>query len=145
MGWMAVCAIFAIAALVSCDIEYDVDAYFKNTTDRTVVLVQTDSTRIDFPYKRDTLIIGPGEVRMVYHEYFLNMSPSTKDVPFFLEEHYPYGLQLVFQNGKTIAFSPDSAMTQPHSPFAEKSYRFEIIPCKPFNGHDIEAYYEIVE
>jgi len=139
---MAVGIIIAAGSLVGCDWTCDCNIYFDNKTSDTIVVAYLDSADISFRFKK-TLTIEPGGTVLVIDDYTFDRNPAKDDVIRDMNRYFPEGLTITSHNGLSRCFLPDSANSQPNSPYVASSFHYES--RKWDMGYDLFAHYEITD
>ena len=139
---MAVGVIIAAGSLAGCDWTCDYKIIFDNKTADTIVVAYLDSaifsSRINGP-----LTIAPEGSALVIDDYTFDRNPTKDDVIRSMNIYLPEGFTITSHNGLSRCFLPDSANSQPNSPYVASSFHYE---SKKWDmGYDLLAHYEITD
>ena len=137
---IAVGTIFIIGGLLSCDpmiwCHVDID---NETSSRCVLYAINDSNSIS---KKDSIVINSGESALVFNDeefsFEADIEWAQSVVYHWTRVKYRYGIRIVFEDGSSFEYYPDSVKTQIHSPYDINSYSYNQV-----NKHRVNALYVI--
>lgn len=127
-----------IGAMVSCDPCFHVSVYLQNSTSQTISFCAIKEDTLRSYRQIDTIVLKSGEKRILFQDgttgYFMR-----EYVPNFMEDAYPFGIKIYYENGDSLVYYPDGSATDFHSPYDYKSYFYH----ERFDD-DNDATYEVL-
>ena len=136
---IAVGTIVSIFVFLSCDPLVWCDIYIENeTSGKCIVYAINDTSSIA---KQDTLVINSGESATIesFEDFgWASIEYAQDIVSHWLRVDYQCGIRIVFEDGSSIEYYPDSVNTQIHSPYDKNSYSYELV-----SKHIVHASYII--
>ena len=139
---LAVGIIVSISGLLSCDPMIWCHVYIDNeTSGRCVLYAINDSNSLS---KKDSIVINSGESALfISDEEFgteATIEWAQSVVYHWTRVDYRYGIRIIFEDGSSIDYYPDSVNTQIHSPYDNNSYSYNHV-----KKHIVNASYVISE
>ena len=126
---LAVGIIVSISGLLSCDPLIWCYVYIDNeTSGRCVLYAINDSNSLS---KKDSIVINSGESALFFSdEEFGTVATiewAQSVVYYWTKDDYRYGIRIIFEDGSSIDYYPDSVNTQIHSPYDNNSYSYNHV------------------
>lgn len=137
---IAVGTIVSIVGLLSCDPMIWCDVYIDNeTSGRCVLYAINDSNSLS---KKDSIVINSGESALFFSDEEFSTEATIEwaqsVVYHWTRVAYRYGIRIIFEDGSSIDYYPDSVNTQIHSPYDNNSYSYNLV-----HKHKVHATYVI--
>ena len=137
---LAVGIIVSISGLLSCDPMIWCHVYIDNeTSGRCVLYAINDSNSLS---KKDSIVINSGESALFINDEEFSTEATIEwaqsVVYHWTRVDYRYGIRIIFEDGSSIDYYPDSTNTQIHSPYDNNSYSYNLV-----HKHKVHATYVI--
>ncbi len=134
-------AFVTVFVLASCESTY-VDIYIKNSTSQTIIFKGEGESwggyDGSFHTIKDSIKLKSGEKALIvqYEDYY--GFSRVYDMAGLMGSAYPKQIMIIFEDGETFAYSPDSLETQFNSPYDYNSFFYHEM------DNDKEATYMVL-